>query len=318
MLSYYRINELGGTEPVSTIDHADWIHLEGASEEEMLQIAARYDLPPDYLTSTLDPDEVSRAENLEQDSVELPVLILLLYPTLNKVENVSEYFITRTISVILTADKLITCVTKNPDFLEDILENRYDLINDLEDIQGLVIEIAWRVSKSFVLASKTVRVQVDELQTALPKSSKTEHLLRLADLDKSIVYLKTAVDENRAILEGMFEAPYLAHQDREKAWLHDVLVENYQAVYMAIQTNNMLEQLDSAFSGIIQNNLNVIMKVLTSLTIIITIPTIISGYWGMNVDMPFMNNPLAFLFTLILTALLMVAAVILLKRKDLL
>lgn len=87
---------------------------------------------------------------------------------------------------------------------------------------------------------------------------------------------------------------------------------------MADQTNKMLKQFDSTFSSIIQNNLNVIMKVLTSLTIIITIPTIISGYWGMNVGLPFKDHSLAFFFTLLLTILLMVVAIVLLRRKDLL
>ena len=305
-------------EPVSTADRADWIHLEGATEEEMQEIAEHYGLPIDYLTSTLDPDEVSRSENLYQESVAKPVLILLHYPVPDEENTDSGYFTTRTIAIILTADKLITCMNSNPDFLEDIMANRFDLVYSLEDIHGIVIEIAWRISESFVHASKTVRSKVDELQDALRKSTKTEHLLRLADLDKSIIYLKTALDENRPILEGMSDALYLVHQDQEKAWLHDVLVENHQADRMASQTNKMLEQLDSTFSSIIQNNLNVIMKVLTSLTIIITIPTIISGYWGMNVHLPFVDNPLAFLFTIVLTVLLMAVAIILLKRKDLL
>ena len=87
---------------------------------------------------------------------------------------------------------------------------------------------------------------------------------------------------------------------------------------MASQTNKMLEQLDTSFSSIIQNNLNVIMKVLTSITIIITIPMIIAGLWGMNVALPFMDSKYAFILTLLLMLVLMLAAFILLKRKDLL
>lgn len=318
MLYYYSINEDSKSEQVLTSEHADWIHLEGASEAEMLQIARQYDLPLDYLTSTLDPDEVSRSEYLEQESIKHPVLILLLFPAQDEDNTDNGNFVTQAISIILTADILITCVKNNPGFLEDILANRFELINDLADIHGIVIEIAWRISKSFVQATKTVRVEMDELQDNLRKSTKTEHLLRLAELDKSVIYLNTALEENKPVLEGMSAAPYLVHQDQEKAWLHDVLVENYQADRMADQTNKMLKQYDSTFSSIIQNNLNVIMKVLTSLTIIITIPTIISGYWGMNVGLPFKDHSLAFFFTLLLTILLMVVAIVLLRRKDLL
>lgn len=318
MIHYYKINDNGRIEAVSAPEHADWIHLESAREEEMLQIAKDYGLPPDYLTSILDPDEVSRAENLEQESIDLPALILLLYPLADEKNIYTGCFITRTLSIILLPELLITSINSKTDFFNDIIENRFERVCDLEDIHGIVIEIAWRVASSFVKASKVVRTRMDQLQDDLRKSTKTEHLLRLADLDKSIIYLNTAIDENWPILKQMSEVPYLTHRDQEKAWLHDVLVENHQAHQMANQTNKMLEQLDTTFSSIIQNNLNVILKMLTSLTIILTIPMIIAGLWGMNISLPFMKHSLAFIFTIILMVLLMVVAIILLRRKDLL
>lgn len=318
MIHYYRINDAGQLDTVSTADLADWIHLESASEAEMLEIIESYDLPPDYLYSTLDPDEVSRAEHLEQENVEQPVLILFLYPLSAAAKSDPGNFHTRALSIILLPKLVITCSAVNPLFMDDLANNRFERVSDLEDIHGIIIEIAWRIASSFVLASKEVRTQMDQLQSKLQKSTKTEHLLKLAALDKSIIYLNTAIEENNLILKKMSQLPYLTHGEQEKAWLHDVMVENHQASCMSAQTRRMLAQLDATFSSIIQNNLNVIMKVLTSLTIIITIPTIISGYWGMNVNLPFMHHELSFAFILILTVVLMIVAIYLLRRKDLL
>ncbi len=317
MIHYFRINDEDRVEAIASASEATWIHLEGSSEELLQSFADTYSFPPDYLTSTLDSDEVSRAENLDQERLELPVLLLLLYPVAEGGRG-SGCFITETISIILLDKLVITSARNTPGFLQDIRNNRFDLVRDLQDSRGIVIEIAWRIAKSFVEASRVVRSTMDQLQEELSKSTKSEHLLRVADLDKSIVFLTTALDENRPILEGMSEAPYLLYLERYKEWLHDVLVENHQADCMANQTNKLLEQLDTSFSSIIQNNLNVIMKILTSITIIITIPMIIAGLWGMNVRLPFEDHAYALVFTLLLMLVLMVAAFILLKRKDLL
>ena len=317
MIHYYRINDEGRVEAVASAAEATWIHLESSSEELLQSFADTYSFPSDYLTSTLDPDEVSRAENLHQKDLDLPVLLLLLYPVAEG-DKGSGCFITETISIVLLDKLVITSARNTPGFFQDLRDNRYDLVRDLQDSRGIVIEIAWRIAKSFVEASRVVRGTMDQLQEELSKSTRSEHLLRLADLDKSIVFLTTALDENRPILEGMSDAPYLLSAERDQEWLHDVLVENHQADCMASQTNKMLEQLDTSFSSIIQNNLNVIMKVLTSITIIITIPMIIAGLWGMNVALPFMDSKYAFVLTLLLMLVLMLAAFILLKRKDLL
>ncbi len=315
MIRYYKINGESRIEPVKTADDAVWIHLEAPDEAEMQTTSQMFGFPLDYLHTSLDPDEVSRSEKLDQTSLEDPVLILLLYPI--AAENPGSYF-NRSIAIILLPGKIVTCLHSNPEFLNSILNNEFEIISEARQVNSLVIEMVWHIARGFVLASRDVQAQMDEVHARLRGSTKSDHLLRLADLDKSIIFLSTAVSENEPILKELAKASFIAVEAADKAWLHDVLVENHQAYSMAGQTKQMLEQMDTTFASIIQNNLNDIMKVLTSVTIIITIPTIISGFWGMNVGLPLFDHPFAFGYMLVLTLALMVLAVFWLKRKDLL
>lgn len=177
MIHYYRINDEGRVEAVASAAEATWIHLESSSEELLQSFADTYSFPSDYLTSTLDPDEVSRAENLHQKGLDLPVLLLLLYPVAEG-DKGSGCFITETISIVLLDKLVITSARNTPGFFQDLRDNRYDLVRDLQDSRGIVIEIAWRIAKSFVEASRVVRGTMDQLQEELSKSTRSEHLLR--------------------------------------------------------------------------------------------------------------------------------------------
>ena len=289
-----------------------WIHLENPSLEKMQQIAKEHRFPLDYLLSTLDPDEVSRSENL--DCVK-PALMSLLFPIENDKNQDKGSYVTRTLSIILTDSVLFTCVKQTPDFLQEIIVRDYIIIKDDSNTLSIVIEIIWQMTKQYVYAGRDVTAHMDELYGKSRQSSKSELLYHLADLDRSIIYLSTAIEENHLILKKLNEQDYMKPFEEE---MHDILVENHQADRMINQTRQILAQLDTTFSSIIQNNLNEIMKILTSLTIIITIPSIIGSIWGMNVNLPLMSHPLAFLIILIIIVLLMIVSVFWLRRKDLL
>lgn len=316
MIRYYRILNEGSVEPQEGLVGADWIHLEAPDKQEMTRVAEEFRFPLDYLLSTLDPDEVSRAEQLEQTKIVQPVLVSLLYP-LEPEDRVNEgVYEDQTLSVILLDKQIVTCVRKNPDFLDHLLESEFELVKRPINERCLLIEIAWQVTRAYVYASRDISARMDQIHKQLRASSKSELLLLLADLDKSTIYLSTAVAENHPILRTLSVAPYLTGEELRREWIHDVLVENHQAEKMLDQTRQMLQQLDTTFSSIIQNNLNETMKKLTSLTIIITIPCITAGLWGMNVALPFSRDPLAFLVVLAITSLLMLLAYLWLKRKD--
>lgn len=295
-----------------------WIHVEDPSNDEINYLTQTFNIPIDYLVSTLDPDEVSRSEKVKQESIIDPVLISLLYAIEDPQHDEPGNFINHTLSIILLKDCVITCVKQNPPFLTALLEGQYQLIKQPINQHSLVIELLWQIVRGYVIATRLVTSSINQLYESSKKATKSETIFRLADLDRSVIYLKMAIDENQPILEELYDAPYFINQPNRPDWLHDVLVENHQAKQMNYQTHQILQHLDTTFSSIIQNNLNEIMKVLTSLTIIITIPSITGALWGMNVGLPFMSHPFAFVIVILLTLLLMILAVFWLKKKEML
>lgn len=293
----------------------NWIHLENPSEDEIQSITQKYNIPYDYLYSTLDPDEVSRAEKIHQQNIVQPALISLLYPLEDNQDSTTSSYINRTLSIILCENHVITCCKKNPVFLEEVMSQQFTLINSADQVYSISIELIWRVTRSYVFACRDVTSDMDTLYKKSRKSTKSDLIYDLADLDRSIIYLRTAVDENEPILQDISEAPYM---QQYAEWIHDIFVENHQAQAMLDQTHQIAEHMDTTFSSIIQNNLNEIMKILTSLTIIVTIPTITAGLWGMNVDLPFMSHPAAFVIVGLITLAFMGIVILLLKYKDML
>lgn len=317
MIRYYFVERTGTVKLLETLENANWIHLEGPEDAEMLDISEQCQFPIDYLYSTLDPDEVSRAEKIEQNEPEKPILISLLYPLEPEGLEGTGVYETRTMSIILMRDVIITCVRENPAFLENIIGDEFSLVKQPFNERCLIIELGWQIARAYVMAIRDIKERVDVIHKSLRQSSKTETLILLSELDKSIVYLSTAVSENHPIISKLSNTAYLADTEPRREWLHDVLVENHQAEKMIDQTRQMLMQLDTTFSSIIQNNLNEIMKTLTSLAILVTIPTVTAGFYGMNVGLPWASNPLAFWGVALLTLVLCVLCAFWLKKKDL-
>jgi magnesium transporter len=106
--------------------------------------------------------------------------------------------------------------------------------------------------------------------------------------------------------------------DEERDLFEDLTVENKQALEMANIYSSILSDMMDAFASVISNNLNVIMKLLTTVTIILMIPTLVASIYGMNVDLPFQDTPFAFLFTMVLSIVLSVMGILIFWRKQIL
>ena len=128
---------------------------------------------------------------------------------------------------------------------------------------------------------------------------KNKELIQLLTLEKSLVYFSTSLKSNELVMEKLLRYDFIKKYDDDKELLEDTIIENKQAIEMSKIYSDILAGTMDAFASIISNNLNIVMKVLTSITIIMAIPTIISSFFGMNVPVPFSDNPIAFLWIII-------------------
>jgi magnesium transporter len=157
----------------------------------------------------------------------------------------------------------------------------------------------------------------DATEKQLKKSMRNQELMLLLEIEKSLVYFTTSLKSNEVVLEKLRRTSFVKKYPDDFDLMEDVIIENKQAIEMAQTYANILANTRDAFSTLISNNLNIVMKKLTLITIVLAIPTIISGLWGMNViDIPFAHTPNGFFIVLGLAISLGLILVWLLFKKD--
>jgi magnesium transporter len=154
------------------------------------------------------------------------------------------------------------------------------------------------------------------IQSELQKSMKNKEIFQLLELEKSLVYFSTASKANQVVIEKIAKFEELKDMPEEMDLLNDLIIENKQAIEMCNIYREILTGTMDAFASIINNNVNIVMKLLTIITIIMSLPTLIASLWGMNVPVPFGGNPAGFWLVLAITLPLTVCFALLLINKT--
>lgn len=294
----------------------DWLHVSKPTAEEIDYLAGHFNFPKDYLTSIQDPDEVPRQEKLGLNPAEDPNLIIFNYPC--KVTNTLGYdeYITIPFGIILTENTIITAAEDLPFFMEKIIRNETDYPVDTKKTAQFALEIAWQISFNYISCLKEIIKKTEAMEQQLTITTKNEQLFALMSLQKSLVYFNTSIHASHPIFNDLKEIELFTQHTENRNLLHDVIVENRQAEVMIEETDQLLTQMSAVFSSVVSNNLNNIMKFLTSVTIVLTIPTIIGGLWGMNVNLPIDETPGAFWIMIFIIILISILTTWFLKKND--
>ena len=147
------------------------------------------------------------------------------------------------------------------------------------------------------------------------RALKNTELIKLLDLDKALVYFSTSLNANQIVIDRIRTLSTIKHYEDDNDLLDDVIIENKQAIEMASIHREVLSGTMDAFASVISNNQNIVMKLLTAITILLTIPTLISGIWGMNVLVPFADNQYGFWIVLGIIAAILIPVIIIMIRK---
>ena len=138
----------------------------------------------------------------------------------------------------------------------------------------------------------------------------------MLNLEKSLVYFSTSLKSNEVVMEKTMKGKIIKLYEEDEDLLEDAIIENKQAIEMAKIYSDILSGTMDAYASLISNNLNVVMKYLTSITLVIAVPTMISSFFGMNLDLPFTNNSFGFFIIIVISILLSLVVAWWLKRKD--
>lgn len=308
MIEYYKtIN--GRVRPLEDMEPGCWINVVNPDEKEINSLIQEFSLEPDFLRAALDEEESSRIE--AEDGT---TLIILDAPVAEKAGDGVSYS-TLPIGILVTKTNVITVTLReNPliaEFSEGVVKG---VQTDLRT--QFVLRLMLRVATRYLQFLKQIDKLSSSLEKQLRKSMKNKELIQLLDVQKSLVYFSTSLKADETTLEKLMRGRYIKLYEEDQDLLEDVLIEIKQAIEMSSIYLNILSGTMDAFASVISNNLNIVMKVLASVTVVISIPNIIAGFYGMNVE----GLPLAqfWWFPVVFAVALMGAVGWFLHKKDML
>ena len=289
-----------------------WISVVAPTDAEITALSQEFSLEEDVLRSALDMEERSRL-----DVDEAYTLIVVNIPYVSKQAD-RELYDTLPLSIILTQGCSITVCSQDCPILRQFADGKVrDFNTNMKS--RFVLQLLYRIASHYLAYLRSIDRRSGEIEKTLHKSTKNEELLELLKLEKSLLYFSTSLRANEAVLEKLVRVEAIKKYPEDEELLEDVIVENKQAIEMAAIYSGVLNELMNAFSSIISNNLNVVMKVLAIITIVMSVPTMIFSAYGMNVSsagMPFAQHPHGFAIIAGISAFsLIVAGFILAKLR---
>lgn len=299
------------TEDQSKEEKNRWIHLINPTEEEIQSLSREYNVPESILSSVADPSEVARSEGRYRSDYDL---FILRYPV-EVEEGVCE---TRPIAMINTEDLIITVKYYDDGSFADFLEGKGHRLMEEDDLpkEKNLVDLAYHICKSYIDHTKSINAHIERLEKDIARSTKSETIRELISLSRSLIRFSMATENNEPVLHALFDLESLNSSPARNRLLNDLKIESTQAQVMVKEASVTVEKLSDLYSSLVGNNLNDVMKTLTSITILLTVPTIIGGFWGMNTSLPLSEGPYAFWWLLGLTMAVIVLMYFYLKKKD--
>lgn len=293
-----------------------WINLLDPSEEEIDLVADKLEIPGDFLTAALDEEERPRVES--EDGKTLVIIdIAIVEPDNN---GGSFIYSTVPLGIVICPQHVVTVCLKKNRVLQDFISSRIKTFSTYKKTRFL-LQMIYRNATNYLQCLRQIEKISDSLEKDLLRSTKNKELVMFLSLEKSLVYFSTSLKSNEAVLEKIlrFSYPniYVHKYEDDEDLLEDAITENKQAIEMAsIYSSNLSVIMDTSAS-IISNNLNIVMKLLAAITIIMSIPDIISGFFGMNVHgLPLSGFEYAFYIIGGITLIICAVVAIILYKKD--
>ncbi len=283
-----------------------WIHMTSPTADEMQWVLDHTPADPDFMRASLDEEERSRVES---ENEQIHIVVDTPYVT---VDDAGQEYETVPLAIVLLKECIITVCSKNAPIISDFSEG-YVKSFSTRKRNRFILQILHRNAARFLLYLRQIDRLSGAVEKKLYKSMKNKELISMLKLEKSLVYFSTSLKGNEAVFERLLRMPFIREYPDDTDLLEDLIIENKQAIEMCSIYRDILSSMTDGFASVISNNLNVIMKRLTIVTIVLTVPTIIGGLWGMNVPVPLADNDLGFWIVLVIIVIISIIATIILK-----
>lgn len=302
----YLITEEGVLSAIPEIAPGCWIHVMSPTEEEIEYLISEFGLDAGFVRSALDEEETSRIEVEENQT------LVIVDAPITQMEDTGLVYSTAPLGIILTDDNIFTISLRENSVLKDFADGQVRGV-DTRLRKRFVLQILLRVASRFHQYLRQIDKITNYIERQLHKSLQNKELIQLLELQKSLVYFSTSLKADELTLEKILRGRVIKMYEEDEELLEDVLIEVKQAIEMSNIYSSILTGTMDAFASVISNNLNIVMKVLTSITILLAIPTVVTSAYGMNVEgLPVPH----FWFTMLLTGIAVGITALILKKKD--
>ncbi len=314
MVEIYYSSDKERFSPTEKIRKGCWIDLLAPTEAEIQGISRMLEVELDYLKDPLDTEERSRIE-VDEDQI-LLIIDIPVVEFSSETDSTDFAIETLPLGIIFLREHIITVCLKKTPILEEFKMNRIKNFTT-ENRTRFLLQLLEKTATYYLRYLRHINRKTDENEIRLRRSTKNQELFELLSLEKSLVYFTTSLRSNQNVIRKLMRSKLFTWTEDEEEFLEDVQIEFDQAMEMTQIYSSILSSLMDAFASVISNNLNMVMKLLTSITIVLAIPTMISSFYGMNIGLPFQGSPFAFFIIIVVTVILVGAAVLFLWRKNL-
>lgn len=288
-----------------------WINLINPTDKEIESVAKLTGVAEDVIKAPLDEEERSRIEHEDNYS-----LVLFDIPVIEEEEGYYSYS-TLPMGFILGSNYVLTVCLKETAVMKDFIMGRVKTFITNKRTRFL-FQALYNTSTKYLQYLKQIDKASGRIQNELHKSTKNKELIQMLDLENSLVYFSTSLKGNDMVISKLTTSNFIKRYEEDDELLEDVAVENKQAIEMTSIYRDILSGTMDAYASIISNNLNIVMKILTSVTLLISIPTLIASFFGMNTWVPGEGTKIGFAIVTAVSVVISVIVGILLHRKKLL
>ena len=301
------------TSETKIFQKGNWINMINPTKDEIDLICEAVNIESDFITYSLDAEEKARID-IEDDGT---ILFIIDVPV-SEEENGNVVYSTMPVGLIFVRDEyLITVSLKETSLITKMEKLTQKSLATYKKSQFL-FQVFYENASMYLSMLKIINKKTELLERTLKKSLKNEDLMKMLNIEKSLVYFTTSLKSNELVMEKTLRGKIIKLYEEDEDLLEDSIIENKQAMEVARTYSDILNETMDVYASVISNNINDVMKILTSITIILAVPTLIASIWGMNVPVPFQYNPNGFVLLIAISIIVTLLTMIWFKKKDML
>ncbi|HDD0318478.1 TPA: magnesium transporter CorA family protein [Staphylococcus aureus] len=293
------------------LDHtASWINVVEPDREEIENLMEQYNIPEDFIRDPLDSEESSRIEYDEDTGYSLIIIDL---PIVNSTNRSVLSFVTIPLGIIIGNGIIVTVCDAENEFLENLPKRDINLKFHSRFALEILTTIADHYNRNLRLLNKS-RIRIEK---ELKNNITNKQLFKLMEVEKSLVYFLAALKGNDTIIKKLFRLPAIRRFEEDEELLEDLIIENNQAIETTELHQRILESITTSYASLLSNDMNTIMKTLTLFTVLLTLPTLVFSFFGMNVPLPIDDHSyISWIIVVGISLILVVIVSIFLWRKQ--